>query len=204
MFFFFFFQAEDGIRDYKVTGVQTCALPIWAVRLLPCAAVPDAVPRAAGARGHDPGCGDAERVPSPGRVSRHGWVHARAPARGEGRGFHLHVPERAQPAELRPRPSLRRGRPGAGLRGAARRGRAARLADAPGRGGTLARSLAPPTRPRPGTAPPHVGRYRAARPTRPPRRPPRARGPRSCPQPGDGPPAQLPLPHVALPREAEG
>src|SRR3989454_2283107 len=28
-FFFFFFQAEDGIRDYKVTGVQTCALPIF-------------------------------------------------------------------------------------------------------------------------------------------------------------------------------
>src|SRR2546426_5150791 len=28
MMFFFFFQAEDGIRDYKVTGVQTCALPI--------------------------------------------------------------------------------------------------------------------------------------------------------------------------------
>src|SRR5256885_6204898 len=26
----FFFQAEDGIRDYKVTGVQTCALPICA------------------------------------------------------------------------------------------------------------------------------------------------------------------------------
>src|SRR5256885_11776404 len=24
------FQAEDGIRDYKVTGVQTCALPIYA------------------------------------------------------------------------------------------------------------------------------------------------------------------------------
>src|SRR5256885_9692762 len=29
----FFFQAEDGIRDYKVTGVQTCALPIWDLRL---------------------------------------------------------------------------------------------------------------------------------------------------------------------------
>src|SRR5256885_6067969 len=29
IYFFFFFQAEDGIRDYKVTGVQTCALPIW-------------------------------------------------------------------------------------------------------------------------------------------------------------------------------
>src|SRR2546430_3311989 len=27
-FFFFFFQAEDGIRDLTVTGVQTCALPI--------------------------------------------------------------------------------------------------------------------------------------------------------------------------------
>src|SRR5256885_8398447 len=27
----FFFQAEDGIRDYKVTGVQTCALPISAI-----------------------------------------------------------------------------------------------------------------------------------------------------------------------------
>src|SRR6266511_4921470 len=26
--FFFFFQAEDGIRDFHVTGVQTCALPI--------------------------------------------------------------------------------------------------------------------------------------------------------------------------------
>src|SRR5690348_18299034 len=27
LFFFFFFQAEDGIRDGRVTGVQTCALP---------------------------------------------------------------------------------------------------------------------------------------------------------------------------------
>src|SRR5437763_11709652 len=27
--FFFFFQAEDGIRDTSVTGVQTCALPIF-------------------------------------------------------------------------------------------------------------------------------------------------------------------------------
>src|SRR5438067_4046703 len=29
LFFFFFFQAEDGIRDRNVTGVQTCALPIY-------------------------------------------------------------------------------------------------------------------------------------------------------------------------------
>src|SRR5438093_2577830 len=33
---FFFFQAEDGIRDWSVTGVQTCALPI-------CTATPDSV-----------------------------------------------------------------------------------------------------------------------------------------------------------------
>src|SRR5260363_475919 len=29
LLFFFFFQAEDGIRDDLVTGVQTCALPIY-------------------------------------------------------------------------------------------------------------------------------------------------------------------------------
>src|SRR5574340_1614058 len=34
--FFFFFQAEDGIRDLLVTGVQTCALPIsWDRRVRP-------------------------------------------------------------------------------------------------------------------------------------------------------------------------
>src|SRR5690606_40440213 len=32
---FFFFQAEDGIRDFHVTGVQTCALPIFRVPWLP-------------------------------------------------------------------------------------------------------------------------------------------------------------------------
>src|SRR5690606_40315314 len=32
--FFFFFQAEDGIRDFHVTGVQTCALPICRGRQL--------------------------------------------------------------------------------------------------------------------------------------------------------------------------
>src|SRR2546428_8530890 len=47
----FFFQAEDGIRDLIVTGVQTCALPIYSVRLaleaaphgVPIALVHDAV-----------------------------------------------------------------------------------------------------------------------------------------------------------------
>src|SRR2546429_1250576 len=33
--FFFFFQAEDGIRDVAVTGVQTCALPISQPRRAP-------------------------------------------------------------------------------------------------------------------------------------------------------------------------
>src|SRR2546426_5269425 len=51
-FVFFFFQAEDGIRDYKVTGVQTCALPICDERL-PGRAVtlgePTRQPRAHGA-----------------------------------------------------------------------------------------------------------------------------------------------------------
>src|SRR5256886_13522383 len=39
-FRFFFFQAEDGIRDLTVTGVQTCALPI-------CARVPRSLPASA-------------------------------------------------------------------------------------------------------------------------------------------------------------
>src|SRR5690606_40588130 len=32
--FFFFFQAEDGIRYFHVTGVQTCALPIYLIQNL--------------------------------------------------------------------------------------------------------------------------------------------------------------------------
>src|SRR5690606_40664404 len=35
---FFFFQAEDGIRDFHVTGVQTCALPICSTRAVAGAA----------------------------------------------------------------------------------------------------------------------------------------------------------------------
>src|SRR5205807_6658428 len=56
---FFFFQAEDGIRDYKVTGVQTCALPIFVAvalavawvsrRLIQRAPAPAPVALAAGA-----------------------------------------------------------------------------------------------------------------------------------------------------------
>src|SRR5256885_7310805 len=39
-FLFFFFQAEDGIRDYKVTGVQTCALPISPIITFTCSRRP--------------------------------------------------------------------------------------------------------------------------------------------------------------------
>src|SRR5690349_24299366 len=39
----FFFQAEDGIRDLYVTGVQTCALPISVLLFLLSVAIPDAV-----------------------------------------------------------------------------------------------------------------------------------------------------------------
>ena len=50
LYFFFFFQAEDGIRDWSVTGVQTCALPISVGQ-----PDPDASGAAPGiAVGHDP------------------------------------------------------------------------------------------------------------------------------------------------------
>src|SRR2546430_8266062 len=38
--YFFFFQAEDGIRDLTVTGVQTCALPICSAPALPSNSMP--------------------------------------------------------------------------------------------------------------------------------------------------------------------
>src|SRR3989449_8384932 len=73
-YFFFFFQAEDGIRDVAVTGVQTCALPILSVAppgLLPSATVmvpltPVAtLPRASSARSFTAGviCWPATVVP---------------------------------------------------------------------------------------------------------------------------------------------
>ena len=42
---FLFFQAEDGIRAHCVTGVQTCALPIWL-------SIGDACPRSGACSGH--------------------------------------------------------------------------------------------------------------------------------------------------------
>src|SRR5687767_15457553 len=72
LFFFFFFQAEDGIRDKLVTGVQTCALPICLLH------VRHRLPRGVHlhrsrreARGHDREVPDAVRDrPPPLRVLR--------------------------------------------------------------------------------------------------------------------------------------
>src|SRR2546421_6797908 len=57
-FSFFFFQAEDGIRDLIVTGVQTCALPISAVHRACLAARSSPGPVTEGVRGRLPGPDD--------------------------------------------------------------------------------------------------------------------------------------------------
>src|SRR5690606_3676619 len=46
---YFFFQAEDGIRDFHVTGVQTCALPIYWLGVLLAAEGPEELATIAGA-----------------------------------------------------------------------------------------------------------------------------------------------------------
>src|SRR2546430_11643749 len=57
MFYFFFFQAEDGIRDLTVTGVQTCALPISGRKTAPRRATRWApVPESAASPGAPAGC----------------------------------------------------------------------------------------------------------------------------------------------------
>src|SRR5205823_8235645 len=62
----YFFQAEDGIRDKLVTGVQTCALPIWRSRFLRLLhQLPDR--------------------PEARRHRRRGGDHGGSPSRGDGR-----------------------------------------------------------------------------------------------------------------------
>src|SRR6266536_2339622 len=77
---FFFFQAEDGIRDPLVTGVQTCALPISA---RPARRVAGAAGRDSDAggdaqpepsrRGGDRGLRRARDPPSAGGIKEWGW-----------------------------------------------------------------------------------------------------------------------------------
>src|SRR5947208_3709011 len=71
LYLFFFFQAEDGIRDDLVTGVQTCALPISSGRRFSHdigarAAIVREHPRAGGKRGA--------------AAAWKGWQHARCPS----------------------------------------------------------------------------------------------------------------------------
>src|SRR6266542_438434 len=92
----FFFQAEVGIRDATVTGVQTCALPIFPRRLrweaLP--SPPDgveSVPPDPGATQSSPpgragGGGSPRTAPAMERAARPGGVRAARPATGGGRG----------------------------------------------------------------------------------------------------------------------
>src|SRR5207245_6100993 len=76
---FFFFQAEDGIRDATVTGVQTCALPISSPartptatsRLRPASTAWCASPRSTPTSGGTPPRSEERRV---GKECRSGWT----------------------------------------------------------------------------------------------------------------------------------
>src|SRR5690606_41171145 len=76
----FFFQAEDGIRDFHVTGVQTCALPIWHRQHVPLP-VRYAPPRSARDVGRHPPPRDHSAAPPP----RQTTGPAPAPGRSEER-----------------------------------------------------------------------------------------------------------------------
>src|SRR6266540_5581363 len=67
---FFFFQAEDGIRDRDVTGVQTCALPIWRLPAVLVTAV----------RGGEPVVG---HLPEAGQAARRSRSHRAGPRPAE-------------------------------------------------------------------------------------------------------------------------
>src|SRR5687768_7786969 len=107
LFCFFFFQAEDGIRDVAVTGVQTCALPISGVvrDLLPSRRERDRVVRT--------GASFADRARAPG-IDRFPPVAARARGVAGRVGYCLealprsgllHLPHSLCPEP--PRPALR-------------------------------------------------------------------------------------------------
>src|SRR2546422_6803854 len=103
--YFFFFQAEDGTRDVAVTGVQTCALPIWperrrAERRARARRLGASAPRRDRAAVRTRGCGARGRVlpprSDPGDRARHApadrplpprpWRDRSAPRRLDGRG----------------------------------------------------------------------------------------------------------------------
>src|SRR3989475_8964344 len=88
--FFFFFQAEDGIRDLTVTGVQTCALPIS--------------PRTAGTSSRRAPRGSGTRIPT---TRQRSPPPCRTPSSPDRKGRRIHTPSRAGG----PAPPLPRGRP---------------------------------------------------------------------------------------------
>src|SRR3989454_4144020 len=102
--FFFFFQAEDGIRDYKVTGVQTCALPIsWPAAPQAIGPRPRAAARAARADGRADRAVLSPRSPALLRGARfrvsgplhlHGRILADLPQRRRERGLPDGLPRR--------------------------------------------------------------------------------------------------------------
>src|SRR5687768_17893169 len=74
LLFFFFFQAEDGIRDVAVTGVQTCALPIYSAPHVSDRPGPRRVRTLSARPRREPGRGvraaDARRASLDGRAGR--------------------------------------------------------------------------------------------------------------------------------------
>src|SRR5256885_12990587 len=100
----FFFQAEDGIRDYKVTGVQTCALPISEAEALaevaPVAAISQTAPQKHGAddrSGEIDGEEIDESQAAPGAF-RSPAARARQSSRGNRRAGRASRPRRNAPA----------------------------------------------------------------------------------------------------------
>src|SRR2546425_2582771 len=86
--FFFFFKAEDGIRDKLVTGVQTCALPISAPRARGNLRPPGVVSRRPGAARAGAARRDGRGAPARDADARcaGGEGAARAPAGGDAPG----------------------------------------------------------------------------------------------------------------------
>src|SRR5207253_8513076 len=93
----FFFQAEDGIRDGHVTGVQTCALPIWEPRFLRPDGSAGTVLRTASLLPEEPLPASAplvlqvsrwDRLKDPVGVLR-GFAHVRSEERRVGKGWRL-------------------------------------------------------------------------------------------------------------------
>src|SRR2546422_11734143 len=108
VYFFFFFQAEDGIRDVAVTGVQTCALPIsgpagWRARARP----PRGTPATAG-RPPAPGSRETDRAWDARARGRAGGGPRRATAAAGGPA--AGAPRTSRPRRARERTLPRRAR----------------------------------------------------------------------------------------------